>query len=161
MTVFQFVISGEEAALQGGYPLRSRIVHPFSGKRVEMKLLQLQFRQTEQPNAQPNPIVKVATKFPLRLDITRGMTTDTGTAFDPTWNYLGMKSNSSQLGFIFANDNCDLHMNDMVYHGFCVGNSIELQLTFATLIPGSVSTVPDITTLVDSCILTVDMKEIH
>lgn len=158
MTVFQFVITGEEPSLQG-YPLKSRIVHPFSGKRVEMKLLQLQFRQTEKPNAEP-PIIKLFPKFPLRLDITRGLTTDAGTAFDPTFS-IGLKSNSSQLGFMFANDNCDLHMNDMVYHGYCLGNAMELQLTFATNAPGHPLTTADITTVVDTLILTVDIKEIN
>lgn len=156
MTVYQFVISGANTTV---IPLRSRVSHQFSGKRVEMKLLTLQFRSTESGSFKFYP------KYPLRLDMTQGFTSDTGTAFAPDGNLLDLKASSSRLGFMFTNANCDLHITDLNYRGFCLGNVWELQLNLGNLAPGEgvspgYAPIPDITEFVDTCILTVDVKEI-
>lgn len=162
MVVYQFVIANSNQTS----PLSSTITHQFSGKRVEIRFLNLQFHQSAKNGAD-----YAFRNFPLRLDLIEGFTADSATSFDPSRNPAQLKSGNATIGFMFANANRDVDLHgEARYKGYCLGNVWNLQLNMSWSPPGNDALyvnanqqtvqVPDCHAMVDHLILTVDVKEI-
>jgi hypothetical protein len=156
MVVYQFVIANQDQT----EPLSSCITHQFSGKRVEIRFLNIQFSQDSSGYAYK--------RYPLRLDIIEGFTADSATSFDPSRNPAELISGNATVGFFFLNESRDVDLHGEVrFKGYCLGNAWKLQLNIGWAVPGTRAVyqnppvvVPDCTSMVDCLILTVDVKEI-
>lgn len=146
MVLYQFVWTTEN---QTQAPLVAEITHHFSGRRVRVRFIHWCLKQ--------NATVAVYPKIPIRIDFSRGITSNIGTAVAP-YNPDSIITNSTSMGLYVPNAPSDQALHGWQTEGFCVGNTWEAQLNLATAAPGEVSSVADIKDKIDHAILTIDVE---